>query len=52
MLVVYNRATQDTFFESQGNKTFPFPCTLFWGYFYSLKTVKKVSRVALLHDTT
>ena len=41
VIVVDNRATQDTFFESQGNKILPFPCTLFWGYFYSFKTVKK-----------
>ena len=49
--VVWNRTFQDAFFESEGNKILPFPHTLFWGYFYSFKTVKKGSWVALLHDT-
>ena len=31
--VVCNRAIQDTFFKSQGNKNQSFLCTLFWDYF-------------------
>ena len=40
---VVNRASQDTLLQPQGNKNLPFLYSLFCGYFYSLKTVKKYS---------
>ena len=38
-VVVWKRATQDTFLRCQGNKNPPFPYTLFWGYLYFLMAV-------------